>query len=498
VVQGRSAIARQAETIRAIIDTNLFIMSGSRPPSRPRRRDASIRRQVAEALASITDDDKVHELIVDMALAEAGSQVDLSNPAQFGMFVDGPLCTAIEQLLGGEAAQQVRAILDPELTPDDLEESGVMPRASTVPAPAWRRALVVTCHAAGGLAIQRLLESHGYVARCVADATEAIAVCAGSVPDVILADLDWLDLEGRELLGQLGEALGAAVPPVLLIGRRTEAVEGAALSLPKPLDRDRLIAALDELMVSSRTPEASGDVASPIEDESTYDDGSIAQLVCEALDQIASPEVRDAVFVDALERAGLDDWPEMVDEIAQFVVGPLHASLLHRLGEEVAEQVIVELEPFLRHVDVRIRSGVRRKDRRRCETQPPSKRVAPTVLLVDDDESFLHALSRSLRERGFHVLYTSDAHSALALCASAQPQLVVADLHMPAMSGRQLAALMQLTLDDDAPPIVILTADSHAPPKMDWVACVLHKPIDPDELVAVIEAHALPASRATG
>jgi DNA-binding response OmpR family regulator len=119
--------------------------------------------------------------------------------------------------------------------------------------------------------------------------------------------------------------------------------------------------------------------------------------------------------------------------------------------------------------------------------------------LVDDDERFLNSLARMLRARGYDVLCSSDAQAALSVCVKAKPQLVVADYHMPTMSGRQLAALMQLTLGADAPPIVILTADRHAPPEMDWVARVLHKPVDADELVAIIEEHAArKSSRAAG
>jgi CheY-like chemotaxis protein len=189
--------------------------------------------------------------------------------------------------------------------------------------------------------------------------------------------------------------------------------------------------------------------------------------------------------------------PEALDVLAEFCVGPLHATLCERLGMETADQVVHELEPFLQHVQDYPELMKRRRKRR--DTQPDGQNPLPCLLLVDDDERFLNSLSRMLRARGFDVLCASDAQAALSVCTAARPQLVVADYHMPTMSGRQLAALMQLTLGSEAPPIVILTADRHAPAEMDWVARVLHKPIDTDELIAIIEEHAAPvSSRAAG
>jgi DNA-binding response OmpR family regulator len=446
-------------------------------------------------LSVITPDPKLHKLIVEMAVAEAGKRFDPRNSAQFAIFVNGPLSTAVRELMGDDAVEAMRSVLDPDLDSDALEESGVTCFAPTVPAPDAPRVLVVTCHAAGGLAVLRLLETHGYAGRCVADAQTAVAECASEPPDLVLADLDWLDVEAQQFVGLLREALGERMPPVVLLGRRAEAVPGAAAALRKPLDRARLAEVLDELLMPVASDIA--DEHTDIDGETSYDDGSLAQIVHEALDQIASREVRDAVIVEALERCGLSTMPEALDVLAEFCVGPLHATLCERLGMETADQVVHELEPFLQHVQDYPELMKRRRKRR--DTQPDGQNPLPCLLLVDDDERFLNSLSRMLRARGFDVLCASDAQAALSVCTAARPQLVVADYHMPTMSGRQLAALMQLTLGSEAPPIVILTADRHAPAEMDWVARVLHKPIDTDELIAIIEEHAAPvSSRAAG
>ena len=69
----------------------------------------------------------------------------------------------------------------------------------------------------------------------------------------------------------------------------------------------------------------------------------------------------------------------------------------------------------------------------------------PTVYLVDDDESFLRAVSRLLGRSGFQV---ATLHSAAELLAFLRPDCVgcvVADLNMPGMDGLALQQSLQRT-----------------------------------------------------
>ena len=63
------------------------------------------------------------------------------------------------------------------------------------------------------------------------------------------------------------------------------------------------------------------------------------------------------------------------------------------------------------------------------------------VLLVDDDELVLNLLSLSLEEAGHKVLVASNAREALALLSHLQDaiDLLVTDIHLPGMSGTELA-----------------------------------------------------------
>lgn len=65
-----------------------------------------------------------------------------------------------------------------------------------------------------------------------------------------------------------------------------------------------------------------------------------------------------------------------------------------------------------------------------------------TILVVDDDADVHGFLSHLLRSAGYRVLEAYDARQALRLCQdSSQPiHLLVTDVRMPDMDGRELAA----------------------------------------------------------
>ena len=58
-----------------------------------------------------------------------------------------------------------------------------------------------------------------------------------------------------------------------------------------------------------------------------------------------------------------------------------------------------------------------------------------TVLVVEDEESFVEALVVGLKREGFRVKAARDGEEALALFDSVQPDLVLLDIMLPRMSG---------------------------------------------------------------
>jgi len=76
------------------------------------------------------------------------------------------------------------------------------------------------------------------------------------------------------------------------------------------------------------------------------------------------------------------------------------------------------------------------------------------VSIVDDDPSFLRAVSRLLRAAGYTVRTFSSAREFLARTTDA-PGCLIADLHMPGLSGIDLQTA--LAQDPQAPPVIFLT-----------------------------------------
>jgi len=66
------------------------------------------------------------------------------------------------------------------------------------------------------------------------------------------------------------------------------------------------------------------------------------------------------------------------------------------------------------------------------------------ILIIDDDLAIVQALSELLREQGFQITATHNAGQALTLLAKAPVDLIISDLSMPQVDGRQFwRALME-------------------------------------------------------
>jgi DNA-binding response OmpR family regulator len=112
------------------------------------------------------------------------------------------------------------------------------------------------------------------------------------------------------------------------------------------------------------------------------------------------------------------------------------------------------------------------------------------LLLVDDESAITDNLAPFLKRSGFEVAVAADGKQALDQIASFQPDLVVLDVMMPRMDGREV--LRRLRGEGNWTPIILLTqvgeATERAMALEEGADDYLNKPFDPHELVARIRA----------
>ncbi len=113
----------------------------------------------------------------------------------------------------------------------------------------------------------------------------------------------------------------------------------------------------------------------------------------------------------------------------------------------------------------------------------------PTLLLVDDDETFLSVLSRAMQKRGFSVQCASSAADAVHIAEHNSPEYAVVDLKMPGESG--LFLVKKLKEIDDATRIVVLTGYASIATAVEAIKLgaihYLAKPAKADEIAAALQ-----------
>lgn len=114
----------------------------------------------------------------------------------------------------------------------------------------------------------------------------------------------------------------------------------------------------------------------------------------------------------------------------------------------------------------------------------------PKILLVDDEESILETLKMFLELSGFAVTTARDGTEALAKVAQYRPDLIVLDVLMPQLNGRE--TLRRLRQNNDWTPVILLTHVTGVAQRImaieEGADDYLNKPFDPQELAVRIRA----------
>jgi CheY-like chemotaxis protein len=107
-----------------------------------------------------------------------------------------------------------------------------------------------------------------------------------------------------------------------------------------------------------------------------------------------------------------------------------------------------------------------------------------TVLVVDDDLAIRELLSDALAEAGYRVLAVGNGRRAFEIAKQERPDVVLADLMLPDLSGRELIRRIKGNEDTSTTPVIAMSAalPSDAPG-----AAFLPKPFDVEQVLQIVQ-----------
>jgi len=111
----------------------------------------------------------------------------------------------------------------------------------------------------------------------------------------------------------------------------------------------------------------------------------------------------------------------------------------------------------------------------------------PYILVVDDDADFRDGLRLALEMKGYQVEGAANGKEALDRIEQKPPLLVLLDLQMPVMNGRELLQKLRGAPDTKEIPVVIISGFG-----FEWEAELMGaqgyigKPFEPEELERTI------------
>jgi DNA-binding NtrC family response regulator len=112
------------------------------------------------------------------------------------------------------------------------------------------------------------------------------------------------------------------------------------------------------------------------------------------------------------------------------------------------------------------------------------------IMLVDDEENIVRALSRSLRSTGWEIVTYTNAHEALLDIEKREFAAIVSDYRMPAINGVEFLEFCKLRQPDTVRIILSAYADKDAMLQAVNTAQIFRfitKPWDDKELIMVLK-----------
>lgn len=110
------------------------------------------------------------------------------------------------------------------------------------------------------------------------------------------------------------------------------------------------------------------------------------------------------------------------------------------------------------------------------------------ILVVDDERPIVEMLRLVLEEEGYQVLSAHNGKEGLRCLETARPAVILCDLMMPVLDGRQMCQHLQSDQRYRSIPFVLMSAVVKAVNHLDChYAALLAKPFDLDEVLSTVE-----------
>ncbi len=113
------------------------------------------------------------------------------------------------------------------------------------------------------------------------------------------------------------------------------------------------------------------------------------------------------------------------------------------------------------------------------------------IWIVDDDEAILDVIQIVLDQEGLESETIQDAQVIYERLKTERPQLILLDVLMSGIDGRDVSQHIKKDKKTTDIPIIIMTADIRADDKAKEAMAddFIRKPFDIDELVALVKKH---------
>jgi PAS domain S-box-containing protein len=116
---------------------------------------------------------------------------------------------------------------------------------------------------------------------------------------------------------------------------------------------------------------------------------------------------------------------------------------------------------------------------------------APTALVIDDDADMLRFMSTFLHAEGYNVTVARSGREGLRAARELRPAIITLDVMMPGMDGWEVLGCLKAEPELANIPVVLVTLVSDRGMALDLGATeFIHKPVNRDELRAVLQRYA--------